>query len=47
MKGSMRTRLRGKLRQGKGKAQQVAGQIEDEAGKLQQRRERNRREKRK
>jgi len=35
MKGSTRTRLRGKIRQLKGKAQQVAGKLEDEGGKVQ------------
>lgn len=40
MKGSTKTRLRGKMRQLKGKAQQVVGKIEDEGGKVQQRMER-------
>jgi uncharacterized protein YjbJ (UPF0337 family) len=42
MKGSTKTRLRGKMRQLKGKAQQVAGKIEDEGGKVQQRLEEER-----
>ena len=41
MKGSTKTRLRGKMRQLKGKAQQVVGKMEDESGKIQQRLERN------
>ena len=41
MKGSSRTRLRGKVRQLKGKAQQVVGKLEEEGGKVQQRLEQN------
>jgi hypothetical protein len=46
MKGSTRTRLRGKIRQLKGKAQQVAGKIEDEGGKIQRKLEKKEKESR-
>ena len=45
MKGSTKTRLRGKIRQLKGKAQQVAGKIEDEGGKVQRKLEKRNEEK--